>query len=105
FGGAACLSTHWPGIFTVTKNPVPAAFLNYLADNLPDPKNHKLYFDFGTETLDAWYEPYQLKADSIIISKGFNKENFLSKKFDGDPHDEKAWNRRFHVPLTFLLSD
>ena len=23
FGGAACLSTHWPGIFTVENNPIP----------------------------------------------------------------------------------
>jgi enterochelin esterase-like enzyme len=26
FGGAACLSTHWPGIFTMVNNPIPAAF-------------------------------------------------------------------------------
>ena len=26
FGGAACLSTHWPGIFAVENNPVPGAF-------------------------------------------------------------------------------
>jgi enterochelin esterase-like enzyme len=35
FGAAACLSTHWPGIFRVHDNPIPAAFQAYLAANLP----------------------------------------------------------------------
>ncbi|MEI8060640.1 MAG: alpha/beta hydrolase-fold protein, partial [Ferruginibacter sp.] len=26
FGGAACMSTHWPGIFTMKNNPIPQAF-------------------------------------------------------------------------------
>ena len=30
FGGAACLSTHWPGIFTLDNNPIPQAFYDYL---------------------------------------------------------------------------
>jgi predicted alpha/beta superfamily hydrolase len=42
FGGAACLSTHWPGIFQMDNNPVPYAFFKYLAAKLPDPKTHKL---------------------------------------------------------------
>jgi enterochelin esterase-like enzyme len=35
FGGAACLSTHWPGVFTVENNPVPAAFFKYMKSHLP----------------------------------------------------------------------
>ena len=105
FGGAICMSTHWPGIFTVENNPIPEAFHKYLASNLPDPTNHKLYFDYGTETLDALYEPFQLKADTIIRSNGYTDSNFLTQKFEGDPHDERAWNRRLHIPLKFLLAD
>ncbi len=105
FGGAACLSTHWPGVFTTENNPIPQVYLSYLAENLPSPIDHKLYFDHGTETLDAFYEPYQLKADSIIRSGGYTNSNFLTKKFEGDPHDERAWNRRLHIPLTYLLAD
>ncbi|MGB0525905.1 MAG: alpha/beta hydrolase, partial [Flammeovirgaceae bacterium] len=37
FSGAACISTHWPGTFTVENNPIPAAFRSYLQANLPDP--------------------------------------------------------------------
>ena len=55
FGGAACLSTHWM--------PLEGVFLEYLKDNLPSPKTHKIYFDHGTETLDSLYAPYQIMAD------------------------------------------
>ncbi len=104
FGGAACLSTHWPGIFTMENNPIPKAFYQYVFTNLPDPATHKLYFDFGTATLDALYEPLQLKVDSIIQSRGYTSENWITQKFEGHPHDEKAWRSRLHIPLTFLLN-
>lgn len=58
FSGAACLSTHWIGTFEAERNPIPAAFADYLANNLPSPSTHKIYFDYGTETLDALYEPF-----------------------------------------------
>ena len=53
FGGAGCLSTHWPGVWFIENNPVPDAFLTYLKAHLPDPKNHTIYFDCGDQTLDA----------------------------------------------------
>ena len=43
FGGAACLSTHWPGIFTLENNPIPDAFYNYLEQHLPKAKTHKIH--------------------------------------------------------------
>ena len=104
FGGAICMSTHWPGIFTAENNPIPQAFFSYLKENLPDPQNHKLYFDYGTETLDAMYEPFQLEADQIIRDAGFNDSNFWTKKFEGEAHTEIAWQKRFHIPLTFNLA-
>ena len=51
FGGAICMSTHWYRNFASENNPIPLAFQNYLKANLPNPKTHKIYFDFGTETL------------------------------------------------------
>jgi len=103
FGGAACLSTHWPGVFSTESNPIPDAFFNHLISNLPEPTSHKLYFDLGTETLDKMYVNFQPIADSIIISKGYSTHNFVTKKFIGDGHDEKSWRKRLHIPLTFLL--
>jgi len=103
FGGAACLSTHWPGIFSVENNPVPAAFLQYLQTHLPDPRTHMIYFDYGTATLDAWYKPYQLQADAIMKAGGYRSRNWVTKEFPGEDHSERAWNRRLHIPLQFLL--
>ena len=36
FGGAACLSTHWPALDGV--------FIEYLKKNIPDPNFNKFYF-------------------------------------------------------------
>lgn len=103
FGGAACLSTHWPGIFSVENNPIPESIYDYLKTNLPNPKNHRIYFDYGTATLDAMYEPLQLKVDEIMKEKGYNSLNWSTNKFEGEDHSEKAWQKRLHIPLEFLL--
>jgi len=103
FGGAACLSTHWVGIFKAENNPIPAAFMKYLRKKLPSPKNHKIYFDYGTATLDALYPPFQKQADEIMTAKGFDSTNWLTKEFAGEAHTEKAWQQRLHIPLLFLL--
>lgn len=104
FGGAACLSTHWPGTFTVENNPVPQAFMNYLKANLPSPKNHKIYFDYGTETLDALYKPFQQEADKIMIARGYTYKNWITREFWGENHSEDAWRKRLDIPLLFLLA-
>ena len=103
FGGAACLSTHWPGIFTIENNPVPKAFVTYLKANLPNPKNHKFYFDYGDQTLDAMYAPTQKKVDEVMKAKGFTDSNWITKFFPGQDHSEKSWNSRLNIPLEFLL--
>lgn len=103
FGGAACLSTHWPGIFSMENNPVPDAFFRYLREYLPSPKKHKIYFDHGTATLDALYPPLQKKADEIMKAKGFTKTSWISREFPGEEHSEAAWRKRLHIPLLFLL--
>ena len=105
FGSAACLSTHWPGILTTKDNPIPDAIMTYLKRNLPDPKNHKIYFDYGTATLDSLYKPIQQQVDKIMKSKGYNKKNWMTKEFIGADHTEKSWGRRLYIPFIFLLGD
>jgi enterochelin esterase-like enzyme len=103
FGGAACLSTHWPGIFAMEGNPIPGAFVDYMRQHLPDPKTHKIYFDYGDQTLDAMYPPLQKKVDEVMRAKGFSKKNWVTKAFPGDDHSEKSWSKRLGIPLLFLL--
>ncbi|MFD2561387.1 alpha/beta hydrolase [Aquimarina rubra] len=98
FGAAGCVSTHWP---------VPVlgeAYMQTLPSTLPDPATHKIYFDFGTETLDAQYEPFQKRVDQMMKDKGYTEgKNWITKKFEGAAHHEKSWNERVHIPLEFLL--
>ncbi len=103
FGGAACLSTHWVGTFTLENNPVPNSFIKYLSGKLPNPKNHRIYFDCGDKTLDALYPEIQRKVDSIMVAKGYDKNNWVTKYFPGEDHSEQSWNKRLNIPLEFLF--
>jgi enterochelin esterase-like enzyme len=103
FGGAICMSTHWPGTLQKERNPVPDAFLNYMKTNLPKAKNHKIYFDYGDQTLDAMYPPLQKKVDELMVSKGFSAQNWTTIFAAGEDHSEKAWRKRLDVALVFLI--
>jgi len=96
FGAAACLSTHWPA--------VKGRMADYLTDRLPDPQSHRFYFDYGTETIDAQYEPLQRQVDAVLRASGYRDgSNWLTRKFAGEDHSERAWRRRIDIPLSFLL--
>ncbi|MFO1372068.1 MAG: alpha/beta hydrolase-fold protein [Candidatus Competibacteraceae bacterium] len=96
FGGAGCLSTHWPIGEEVLVDSLGAA--------LPKAGRHKLYFDYGTETLDAAYEPYQRQMDEWVKAAGYQAgRDWSTRKFDRAEHSERAWRARVHIPLTFLL--
>jgi predicted alpha/beta superfamily hydrolase len=103
FGGAACLSTHWPGIFMVESNPIPDAFVQYLDNNLPDRKTRKIYFDYGTVALDSLYPPFQAKADEVMKKHGWKNKQWITLEFPGADHCESAWKARLDKPLGFLL--
>ena len=104
FGGAACLSTHWVGFMPQEKSVVPESFFKYLVQNLPSVKNHKIYFDYGTETLDKFYLPFQNRVDEVLLLKGYDSINSKNLKFDGHDHSENSWNKRFQIPVEFLLN-
>jgi predicted alpha/beta superfamily hydrolase len=96
FGGAGCVSTHWPA--------VEGVILPYLRDNLPDPATHRLYFDYGTAGLDAAYPPLQAQVDPLLAAAGYARgENWQTMAFPGADHNEIAWQARVHIPLQFLL--
>jgi predicted alpha/beta superfamily hydrolase len=96
FGGAGCVSTHWPA--------ADGAMINYLKKTLPSARTHKIYFDFGTETLDAQYEPYQQKMDEVMKAAGYQEgKNWITRKFVGEDHSERAWRKRVDIPLVFLI--
>jgi predicted alpha/beta superfamily hydrolase len=96
FAGAGCLSPHWPA-----RGGIVVAYLEH---GLPEAGSHRLYFDYGTRTTDALYEPYQRQVDQVMRMKGYmHGEDWLTLKFEGAEHSERAWRERVHLPLTFLL--
>jgi len=110
FGAAAGLSTHWPVTGSeaddAAKTPAGVAFRAYLANKLPDPATHRLYYDHGTEGLDALYEEPQKLMDEIVKAKGYVQPgNWMSMIFQGQTHNEDSWRSRVEIPLTFVLHE
>jgi predicted alpha/beta superfamily hydrolase len=104
FGTALCMSTHWPGGFSPNEE-IPNAFQAYLAENITPDRIGKIYLDYGTETLDAMYEPFQNQVNSVLESNGFvSGERWVTQKFPGAAHDERSWAKRLHIPLTFAFA-
>ena len=112
FGAAGMMSTHWPLVITPDDKPiseeqyeaVSSAFERYLAPALPDPATHKLYFDHGSETLDANYARYQDRVDRVVRRRGYLQwQTTLSLSYPGEKHNEISWASRVMVPLQFLL--
>ncbi|TAK12808.1 MAG: alpha/beta hydrolase [Anaerolineae bacterium] len=97
FGRAGCLSTAW-----TVGNGVA---VSWFAEALPAPQGRRIYFDYGTEGLDADYEPFQARADAALHAAGYRAGvDCLTRKFPGHLHHESAWAERLHVPLEFLLA-
>ncbi len=97
FGGAGCLSIPWP----IGEN----ALVDYFCTALPRPGEHKVYFDFGTQTSDGPIEPFQARMDEWLAKAGFRPGvDWLSRKFVGAEHTESAWRERLHIPLRYFFN-
>ena len=112
FGSAGMMSTHWPLSFKPDNKSlsdeeyeaVSSTFERYLTPALADPKSHKLYFDHGSETLDATYARYQARVDKVVAARGYRQDvNWMTRSFPGQKHNEISWASRVDVPLRFLL--
>jgi len=103
FGGAACLSTHWPGSIKHLHSPIPDVLVRFFSKQLPPAGRHLLYFDHGNQTLDSLYPPLQARADRMFRGKGFRAPFLQSHFFPGTAHTERAWAARLPAVLMFLF--
>ena len=79
------------------------ALRDWLAERLPPPGSHRLYFDHGTATLDAAYAPLQQRMDAHLRKAGYREgTDFVTRVFTGHEHSERAWRARLDVVLAFL---
>ncbi len=96
FGGAGCVSTHWPA----GRN----GLVHAMGSALPRAGSHRLYFDYGTAALDSSYEPYQQRMDEYVQAAGYRQgHDWVTLRFPGADHSETAWRERVHLPLQFLF--
>ena len=113
FGKAAAISTHSPLIDPqlLQKQPmmaegVKADWKRYLSTRLGAPQGRKLWMDHGTETLDAFYAPYQAVLDQSVTDAGWKRgKDFESRVYKGTAHEENAWAARLPEVLGWLLAD
>ncbi len=104
FGAAGCFSTHWPGIFEMTGNPLPDAMVMYFSSHLPSPKNHKFLFTHGTEGLDSLYGPIQLRIDQVLQKHLYPQSRWKTQVDQGLGHQESTWRKQFEDNVNFLLT-
>ena len=98
FGRVGAVSTHWPA--------GDGLVVDWLADHLPDPATHWLWFDHGTATLEARYAPYQQRMDARLREAGYIEGgNWVTRVYEGAKHNEAAWRARIDEVLVFLLGD
>ena len=104
FGGAAALSTHWPGGFDPDDESFARAMRAYLRERLPALLEQKIWMDHGTETLDALYPPLQREVDAVFEASPLLPTQWRSREYAGTDHSERAWAARLADPLRFLLA-
>jgi enterochelin esterase-like enzyme len=113
FGGAGCVSTHWPMTTNRTLlapkvdarvDDIAQSYFDWLEANLPRASQHRIYFDHGTINLDSLYAPFQRKVDAMMLTKGYRADvDWMTRVFEGADHNEPSWRARLSIPLTFLL--
>lgn len=117
FGGAACLSTHWPLSLqfndTLCSQPYRQWVLRQM-DSLfcPGQGNtsttlHSLYMDYGDQTLDAYYPPHQEAFDRMIRIWKKNKPKatlrYQSRFWPGTKHHERDWSARCIQAMAWVM--
>ncbi|MEI6649517.1 MAG: alpha/beta hydrolase-fold protein [Actinomycetes bacterium] len=97
FSAGFAFSPHW----VIGEN----ALVDSLLDALPKPGSHKIWMSRGTKALDGQYQPFQDYADRKMIQLGWQPENdFISRVFPKDRHNEPSWARQSAQALNFWLA-
>lgn len=114
FGACGCVSTHvsWsPQMIEwfMGRDPSKAEPTPYLIQDIQAgarmPKGVRLYFDYGTEGLDAAYGAPHDALSAWLNGQGFaDGADYKIVKFEGAGHNEAAWRERVGEQLDWLLA-
>lgn len=96
FTTALALSTHWP----FGANPL----VEKTIQSLPKPGVFKVWMSHGTKGLDSEYAPFQRLADQLMLERGYQHHNFVSKVYNRSGHNERSWAKYLDQPMRFWLN-
>ena len=113
FGACGCVSTHfalaeadlaaYTGIDAGDADDTPY-ILRDIENGAMVPDGVRLYFDYGTETLDSSYESDHKAVREWLLGQGLVEgRNFRMRKYAGAEHSEAAWRARVGDQLQWLL--
>ena len=107
FSKAAAVSIHWPlaDPGSAISKQADTVMQAYLETSALDPSKHVIWFDHGTETLDAAYPPHAAAMESWFRGKGWAEDQAIFRSYPGTDHSEGAWAARADEILAFLLSE
>ena len=107
FSRAAAVSIHWPIADPASAISAQAdgVMQAYLATSGIDPAKHTIWFDRGTEALDAAYGPHAEVMEAWFRDAGWADDQAIFKVYPGTDHSEGAWADRADQILTFLLEE
>lgn len=97
FGGAACLSTHWPA--------GAGHEADWLRNALPVAGSARLWMDHGDRTLDADYGTLQPAVDAVLLERRWRPGlDWESVVYPGHEHSERSWRERLPDALFWLFA-
>lgn len=103
FGGAMCVSTHWPLSLKRNELAFSAPYRSWLLAQMPVLQHKRLYMDHGDLTLDSFYAIHQQAFDAAWKSQTAFPANYRSMAFEQAAHNEASWRARVHLPIKFML--
>ncbi|NOT37231.1 MAG: hypothetical protein HOP11_07615 [Saprospiraceae bacterium] len=106
FGMVVCLSTHWPLSVIKNKDSIYKDYFNFIEKNIEGLKESKLYFDYGTENLDSWYENPNELLEVLLKERGmYEEDKVVIRKFSGHSHNMRDWQQRIGPAIQFVYSN
>jgi enterochelin esterase-like enzyme len=116
FGSCGCVSTHFPLSPAIAARYFPMGgpaeapdetpyILKDIDAGLTFPKGVRLWFDYGTEGLDASYAPTHDAMRAALLKAGLiENKDFVIRAYEGADHNETSWRARVKDPLRFLYA-
>lgn len=64
-----------------------------------------MFFDYGTEGLDAQYGPQHAAVRDWLLEQGFDEgREFVIRVYEGASHSEASWRARLDDQFAWLLA-